>query len=49
MIVTQRKAFTLNNIVYARIGQYSIDEIISERFLVLSNHNPMYLIDTHTW
>ena len=48
MSVTQRKVFTLNNILNARIAQYS-DELISNRFLVLSNHNFLYIIDTYTW
>ena len=48
MSVTQRKTFTLNTISNARIAQYS-DDIINNRFLVLSNHNFIYLIDTYTW
>ena len=48
MSVTQRKIFTLNNITNPKIAQYP-DDIINNRFLVLSNHNHLYLIDTHTW
>ena len=40
--------FTLNNIPHARIAQYS-DELINNRFLILSNHNLLYIIDTFTW
>ena len=48
MSVTQRKIFTLINIPYSRIAQYA-NELISNRFLILSNQNYLYLIDTYIW
>ena len=46
--ITQRKTFLLNNIKYVKIAQYA-DDIINKRFLLLSNHNLLYIIDSATW
>ena len=48
MKITIRKTFSLNNIAHAKIAQYA-DEVINKRFLALSNHNLLYIIDTHTF
>ena len=48
MKITQRKIFTLNYLKYAKIAQYS-DEVINKRFLVLTNHNILYMMDTNLW
>jgi len=46
--ITQRKTFLLNNIKFVKIAQYA-DDIINKRFLLLSNHNLLYIIDSATW
>ena len=46
--ITQRKVFKLNNIKQIKIAQYA-DNVINKRFLVLSNHNLLYIIDSYTW
>ena len=48
MEITQRKSFSLNKIHYVKIAQYA-DDVINKRFLVLSFHNILYMIDTHMW
>jgi len=46
--ITQRKAFTLYTPTYIKIANYP-DYVINNRFLVLSLHNLLYIIDTETW
>ena len=48
MKITIRKSFSLTNIKNAKIAQYP-DDVINKRFLALSNHNLLYIIDTHTF
>ena len=46
--ITQRKTFTLYTPKYIKIANYP-DNIISNRFLVLSLQNLLYIIDTEIW
>ena len=46
--ITQRKIFQLNKIREIKIAQYA-DNVIDKKFLVLSNHNLLYIIDTTSW
>lgn len=46
--ITQRKTFTLYTPKYIKIANYP-DNIINNRFLVLSLQNLLYIIDTEIW
>ena len=46
MKVINQKIIKLNNLEYVKIANYA-DKVISDRYLPLSNHNLLYLIDTN--
>ena len=47
-IVTQTKIFKLIQPYNIKIANYA-DDLINKRFLALSNHNLLYIIDTEKW